>query len=139
MTKKDLKRYRHLESEISTLEKYIKSLEKKAEKVPIVKDKVQSSAKEWPYIQTHVTVDAPDPVQYTKLQRMIIRNERLKDEAVAELARLDQYIHSIPDDRGRTILIQVYILGRSQADVAIEMDLSYQRVSNIITEILTKF
>ncbi len=139
MTKKELKQYRHIESEIATLEAYIANLERKAEKVPTVKDKVQSSQTEYPYIQTHVTVDAPEPRQYTKIQRLIIRNERLKEEALAELTRLDTYIHSIPDDRARTILIAVYINGRSQAQVAIDMDLSYQRVSNIISEILKKY
>lgn len=139
MTKKELKRYRQIEREIETLTEYIKKLERKAEKVPIVKDKVQSSQQEWPYVQTHVTVDAPEPVQYTKIQRLIIRNERMKEEAISELTRLDGYIHSVPDDRARTILIAVYINGHSQAQVAIDMDLSYQRVSNIISEILKKY
>ena len=139
MTKKELKRDRGLERDINTLEEYIKKLERQAEKVPTVKDKVQSSQKEYPYIETHVTVDAPEPRQYTKIQRLIIKNERLKDEALTELTRLDNYIHSVEDWRGRAILTQVYILGHSQAQVAIDMDLSFQRVSNIITEILKKY
>ena len=65
MTKKELKQYRHIESEIATLEAYIANLERKAEKVPTVKDKVQSSQAEYPYIQTHVTVHRHrhDPVR----------------------------------------------------------------------------
>lgn len=139
MTKKELRRYRQLERDIETLTEYIKKLEREAERVPIIKDKVQSSAKDWPYIETHVTVDAPEPKRYTKLQRAIIRNERLKDETLQELMRLDDFIHTIPDERGRAILIQVYILGQKQSQVAIDMDLSYQRVSNIITETLKKY
>lgn len=139
MTKKELKAYRRIEREIKTLDAYIKKLEREADKVPIIKDKVQSSQKEWPYVRTYETVDAPEPKRYTKIQRLIIRNERMKDEKIDHLTRLDTYIHSIPDERGRDILIQVYILGRTQADVAIDMDLSYQRVSNIITEILKKY
>lgn len=139
MTKKELRRYRQLERDIETLTEYIKKLEREAERVPIIKDKVQSSAKDWPYIETHVTVDAPEPKRYTKLQRAIIRNERLKDETLQELMRLDDFIHTIPDERGRAILIQVYILGHKQSQVAIDMDLSYQRVSNIITETLKKY
>ena len=139
MTKKELKRYRAIEREIETLETYIRGLERKAAQVPVVKDKVQSSQKEWPFIETHVTVDAPEPHQYTKIQRLIIRNEALKDELITELTRLDSFIHSIDDPRGQAILIAVYINGKSQAQVAIDMDLSYQRVSNIITEILKKY
>lgn len=139
MTKKELRRYRQLERDIETLTEYIKKLEREAERVPIIKDKVQSSAKDWPYIETHVTVDAPEPKRYTKLQRAIIRNERLKNETLQELMRLDDFIHTIPDERGRAILIQVYILGQKQSQVAIDMDLSYQRVSNIITETLKKY
>ena len=139
MTKKDLRRYRKLKSEIKTIEAYINKLEREAEKVPTIKDKVQSSMQDFPYTRTHVTVDAPESKQYTKLQRAIIRNQRLKDEAFQELMRLDDYIYSVKDERGRTILIEVYVNGRKQSDVAIEMDLSYQRISNIITEILKKY
>lgn len=139
MTKKDLRRYRALKSEIRTLDGYIKKLEREAEKVPTIKDKVQASLDEFPYTRTHVTVDAPAPRQYTKLQRAIVKNKRLKAAALQELLKLDDYIYSVQDERGRTILIEVYINGRSQAAVAIDMDLSYQRVSNIITEVLKKY
>jgi len=139
MTKKDLRRYRNIQREIRTMESYIAKLERAAERVPAIKDKVQASMSDFPYTPTHVTVDAPDPKQYTKLQRAIIRNRRLKDELCDELLKLDNYIHSVPDDRGRTILIEVYINGKPQSQVAIDMDLSYQRVSNIITEILKKY
>ena len=107
MTKKELRRYRQLERDIETLTEYIKKLEREAERVPVIKDKVQSSAKDWPYIETHVTVDAPEPKRYTKLQRAIIRNERLKDETLQELMRLDDFIHTIPDARGRVRMLQV--------------------------------
>lgn len=139
MTKKELKRYRAIEHEIETLDAYISKLERKAERVPIVTDKVQSSQKEYPYIRTHETVQAPEPKSYTKIQRLIIRAEQLKNESITELTRLYDYINGIPDDRGRAILIQVYILGHTQSRVAIDMDLSYQRISNIITEILKKY
>ena len=139
MTKRELRRYRNLESEIETLDAYIKKLEKEADKAPTVKDKVQASSPEWPYIETHVTVDAPEPKRYTKIQRLIVKNERLKAEAVTELTRLDTFIHTVEDVRARDILIQVYIMGHKQSDVAIAMDLSYQRVSNIITETLKKY
>ena len=138
MTKKELRRYRKLESEINTLDAYIKKLEREAEKVPTITDKVQTSMKEWPYLPAHESVQAPEPHRYTKIQRLIVKNERLKADAVAELTRLDNSIHAVEDARARTILIQVYILGRKQSDVAIEMDLSYQRVSNIISETLSK-
>ena len=68
-----------------------------------------------------------------------LKNERLKAEAVTELTRLDTFIHTVEDVRARDILVQVYIMGHKQADVAIAMDLSYQRVSNIITETLKKY
>ena len=120
------------------MEKYIKKLQRAAENVPTVKDKVQSSQKEFPYTPTHVTVDAPQPTAYTKLQRAIIKQERVKAEMVNELLRIDDFISRIEDERPKAITIAVYVNGDKPKDVAIAYDLSYQRVSNIISENLTE-
>ena len=138
MTKKELKQYRKLSRDIQTMEKYIKKLQRAAENVPTVKDKVQSSQKEYPYLPTRETVDAPQPAAYTKLQRAIIKQERVKAEMVNELLRIDDFISRIEDERAKAIVVAVYVNGDKQKDVAIAYDLSYQRVSNIISENLAE-
>ena len=139
MTKNDLKSYRKKQRDIHALEVHIHALEQAAERVPVVKDKVQSSMKDFPYTPTHITVDAPDPRAYTKLQRAIIKQRRLKDDMIGELLRLDTFIYSIKDERAQAIIIERYINGDKLKDVAIRYDMTEQGVLKIINKTLDEF
>lgn len=139
MTKEEFKRYRTLPREIAYYEWKIESLERAAAKVPIVKDKVQSSQKEWPYIQTHETVDAPEPKQYTKIQRNIRRFKRLLSTAEHDLDVLTGMITRIEDSRTRQIMTARYVEGQKMKELVIRFDLTEQHLFRLINETVKKF
>lgn len=134
MTKKDLKNYQHLKKEREELKARIRRLEDKAQHVPVIKDKVQSSQKEYPYLMTHEVVDAPDPRQYAAIQRAIAMLRARELEIVKKLIEIEDFIGQIPDSRTRRIIEGVFVDGKSQKDIAIELDLTEARVSMIISE-----
>ena len=137
MNKKTIRHYKALLVEAETLERYLKKLEKQADSVPIVKDKVQKSQKDFPYILTHEVVEAPVPVKYSSIQRNIIKTRKLIEknllESVQTALKIEQWIDTFQDPRTRAVLRDVIINNREQVDVAIEHDLTEGRISQIIT------
>lgn len=138
MTKKELRQYKGLLREQETQRRYIEKLEKRAESVPIVKDKVQTSQKEWPYLLVHEIVDAPVPVEYSKLQHEIVRAKKLHEKALLETVKaavkIELWIQTFEEARTRAILRDAILNERPQKDIAIEHDLTEARISEIITE-----
>lgn len=134
MNREQFRKYRNLPRERDYYESRIKALERKAEAVPIVKDKVQSSQKEWPYIGTHETVDAPDPRRYTKIQREIRRYKILLKRTEKDLDELTKLLAKVDDARTRQILTARYVEGRRLKDVAVKFDLTEQGVIKVINK-----
>lgn len=138
MTREQFRKYRNLPRERDYYESRIKALERKAENIPIVKDKVQSSQKEWPYIGTHETVDAPDPRRSSKIQREIRRYKVLLKRAEKDLDELAGLLSKVEDARTRQILTARYVEGRKLKETAIRFELTEQHVLRIINDGIKK-
>ena len=139
MTKKEFRQYQRLPAEREYYIHRIEVLEKKAEAVPIVKDKVSASQKDYPYIEMHVTVDAPEPVRYSSIQRDLIRARRCLKSVEKRLDKLTRMITAIEDSRTRQIITMRYVDGRSLKDTAIHFDLTEQHVLRIVNETIKNF
>lgn len=132
MNKEEFKKFKRLSQERDYLESRIRSLEKRLGDVPIVKDKVQASEKEYPYLTIHQVVDAPEPRKAHRIRReldyykrLLANNERYADEFL-------EYLVKIEDARTRQIMTRRYLEGRRLKDVAIEFDMTEQWVMRII-------
>ena len=136
MTKKELWSYKNKLKEIARLEARIKKREADAKAVPTVKTKVQSSQKEFPFTETHITVDAPEPRQFSAIQRDIVLLRVKKAEAEEELLRLDEFIYSVKDELARQILTARYVENQKLKDVAIEFNMTEQGILKIINNSL---
>ena len=132
MTKEQFRKYRTLPRERDYLERRIRILEIRLENVPIIKDKVKSSAKEYPYIETHITVDAPDPRKAHKVHRELAYYRRLLKLNEHYTDALVGYLEKIEDARTRQIMTRRYLEGRKLKDVAIEFDMTEQGIIKII-------
>lgn len=106
-----LKQYRALKKEIAGLDATIDRLCSRLESVPVVKGKVQSSMKDYPYVRTSVTVDMSDPVEASKIDQLIRLKRRRREQAFGLVIRIEEYIHSIPDSTDRQIMELVFIDG----------------------------
>lgn len=133
-----LRQYRDVLKEIPKIEKEINKILKQKEGVPIVKDKVKASLDDFPYTETHVTVDAPEPVLNTHLEKLLIKKRVRMEFLTKERLAVEDFINGIGDSRTRQIFDAVFVNGVKQKDVAIEFDLTEGRVSQIIQEEIEK-
>ena len=134
MTKREFKQYQRLPAEREYYIRRIERLEKQAEAVPVVKDKVMASQKDYPFIEMHVTVDAPEPVRYSSIQRDLIRARRMLKDVEKRFDKLTRMITTIDDSRTRQIITMRYIDGESLKHTAMKFDLTEQHVLRIVNE-----
>lgn len=125
-------KFRKRLKEIRDLNRRIDRLIKKRDKVPIVKDKVKSSMAEFPYTETHVTVDARDPLKTTTIERMIWKLQREIDAYNAEILEVEEYISNIPDTITRQAFRSVFIDGKSELKTGQDLGYSQARISQLI-------
>ena len=138
MTKDQFRKYKTLPREREYLESRIRALEKRLAAVPIVKDKVQSSEKGYPYLPTHQTVDAPDPRKAHRIRRELNYYQRLLKTNERYTSELVGYLEQIEDARTRQIMTRRYLEGARLKDVAIEFDMTEQWVMRIIENCIKK-
>ena len=136
LDRKTLKQYLPLKKEQERLEKKIDSLYDRVGAVPIVSGKVKSSMKEHPYIETHVTVQMPDPEQSARLDRLIWINEARKQQVDDILIAIEEFIQGIPDSTARQIFEMVFLEGKRQQEVADTLGYSRGRIPQIISKYL---
>lgn len=138
MTKEQFRKYRTLPREREYLERRIRTLERRLEAVPVVKDKVQTSTKDWPYLPAHEVVDAPDPRKAHRIrkelayfQRLLKNNERLTDELVG-------YLEKIEDARTRQIMTMRFLDGMKMTEIEAKVYLTERHIHRIIDEAVEK-
>lgn len=136
--KNKFEQYRDLLKEIKQLEKEICALTKKKEHVPVIKDKVQASMSEFPYTLTHVTVDAYDPLKATTIDRKIIKRRHAIDDYNMRAIEIEEAIDGIEDSITRQIFRAVYLEGRTQTAIALELNIDQSSVSRLINKELAK-
>lgn len=136
MERKILKQYLPLKKEQEKLEKKINDLYDRADRIPEVMGKVKASMKEHPYIETHVTVQMPDPEQSARLDRLIWINEARKQQVDEILIAIEEFIQEIPDSTARQIFEMVFLEGKRQQEVADTLGYSKGRISQIISKYL---
>ena len=118
--------------EIKMLERQIDKLLKKKERLPVVKDKVRSSMDEFPYIETHVAIDALEPFQATTIERLIFKKRAVIAACNAEALKVQDYIANIPDTVTRQAFYLVYVEGKTQKAAAKEMGYTQSRISKLL-------
>lgn len=138
MTKEQFRKYRTLPREREYLERRVRALERRLEAVPVVKDKVQTSTKDWPYLPAHEVVDAPDPRKAHKIRKEIQRVRRLLAVNERYTDELTELIAGIEDSRTRQVMTMRYLDGRKLMDVAAKVELTEQHVLRIINDAIKK-
>lgn len=138
MTKEDFRIYKKLPSRRDYTIKRINRLERDMSKIPIVKDKVQSSQKEYPYIETHLVVDAPEPVLYSKYKRELIRARKDLNEIENLLDELAAIINKVGDGRTKEILMMRLVYGEDFDTIMTKVNLTERHIRRIIDEAIKK-
>lgn len=136
MDKKTLKQYRPLKRESEMIDKKLDRLKEKAIDVPIVCGKVKGSSREFPYIETHMTVIMDEPKRSDSIARQRIINQKRKERVNKIMIDIEEFIAGIPDSTHRQIFEMVFLDGKTQQDAGEIVGYSKGRVSQIISQYL---
>lgn len=136
MTREKLTNYKNHKKELALIEKAIDKLNGRLERIPEVNVKVQKSSDDFPYIEEHLTVKASEPMGAERIRCKIREKERKRDMIITEMNEVEQFIDDMPEGKEKEIIEMLYLDGMKQWEVAIEVDCSRSRISQIIGEIL---
>ena len=97
-------RYKRNKRELVLLEKAIEKLENRLEDVPIVNGKVSGSSKNFPYIETHMTVQMVEPKAADEISARLRDKVVRRDAVLKEVAEVEAFISKMPDGEKKEIL-----------------------------------
>lgn len=140
MTKTELGQLNDLKAEIRELEKKITHL--RQQKADIVKDRVQASYRDFPYIQGHASVSGVDKAAGRRRENAIQNSLRLLEarRVAAEECerRITEYINTVEDSRVRRIMQYRYIEGYSWKDIAEQMHYEKSYPEKVVTRYINR-
>lgn len=136
MDKKTLRQYRPLKRESEMIDKKLDMLEERAMDVPSVCGKVKGSSREFPYIETHMTVIMDEPKRSDSIARQRVINQKRKERVNKIMIDIEEFIAGIPDSTHRQIFEMVFLDGKTQQDAGEIVGYSKGRVSQIISQYL---
>lgn len=136
MDKKKLKQYVSLRKEQEMLDEKLNKLSERALDIPTVLGKVKGSSKEFPYIETHMTVAMDEPKQADIIEKQMKINEKRKEQVDILMIEIEEFIADIPDSVARQIFELVFLEGKTQQDVGDRLGYTKGRVSQIISNYL---
>lgn len=132
MEKIMLEKHKKNRRERAMLERQIVKLYEALKNVPIVSGKVTSSAKEFPYIEEHVTVKMTEPREAAKIRKRITEKEYRKEILDTEIAEVELFIEQMPDGEEKRIFELACLHDMKQREIADIVGYSRGRISQII-------
>ncbi len=136
MTREKLKQYRALRKEIDYLDRQIEKL--REQDIQAVTGTVMSSGKDFPYIKTRVTVTMDEPEQKNAIEKRIAIKEHRMEQAQELAEQIERYIASIPDSTDRQIFEMAFLEGKTQKEIAEQVQIERSYVSKRIDRQLKK-
>lgn len=133
MKRELLNRYKQNKRELALIDWQLDRLQGRLESVPEVSGKVTKSGDDFPYIEEHVTVRMAEPKTATAIKDRIREKETRKQNILAEIREVEEFISGLPEGMGKNILEMVYLEDMSQRDAAEMTGYSYGRISQIIS------
>ena len=133
MKREVLNRYKQNKRELALIDRQLDRLQGRLESVPEVSGKVTKSGDDFPYIEEHVTVRMAEPKTATAIKDRIREKETRKQNILAEIREVEEFISGLPEGMGKNILEMVYLEDMSQRDAAEMTGYSYGRISQIIS------
>ena len=116
MDKKGLEEYVNLKKEIAYLEEKLEALKDK--EIPVIHDKVKGSMATFPYIEFHMDIEAEEPVQAERKNKLIAYKKKRIAELQDKAIEIEEFIENIEDSITRQIFELKYIDGLKLEDIA---------------------
>lgn len=134
MNREKLNMYKLNKKELVLINRQLDRLNDQLEKVPVIQGKISGSSKDYPYIESHVTVQMREPKAASIIKDRIRGRKKRKAWLEAQISEVEEFISAMPDGIEKQIFEMVYLDDMSQGDAAEMLGYSKGRISQIISE-----
>lgn len=125
-------RHQKNKREIALIDAALARLEERLDGVAIVPGKVTKSSDDFPYIEEHVSVEMPEPMEASRIREKIAAKEKRRSEIAQEMRQVEEHIERMPEGMDRQIFEMVYLDGMTQQEAGESVGYTQGRVSQII-------
>ena len=122
--------------ELALIETRLEKLYDRLEDVPVVRGKVSGSSKDFPYIESHMTVQMAEPKAASGIKDRIREREARQKVLQDEIEEVEDFIAGLPEGIEKSVLEMVYLEGVSQKNAAEAAGYTQARVSQIIRDVV---
>lgn len=136
MNKEKLNMYKPNKKELVLINRQLDRLNDRLEEVPVIQGKVSGSSKDYPYIESHVTVQMAEPKAASAIKDRIREKKKRKAWLEAEISEVEEFISAMPNGIEKQVFEMVYLDDMSQEDAAEMIGYTQARVSQIINSVL---
>lgn len=125
-------RHQRNRREIALIDAALARLEERLDGVTIVPGKVTKSSDDFPYIEEHVSVEMPEPMDASRIREKIAAKEKRRSEIAREMRQVEEYIEGMPDGIDKQIFEMVYLDGMTQQEAGESVGYTQARISQIL-------
>ena len=136
MDREKLNRHKKNKRELDLIEGQLDRLYERLEDVPVVRCKVSGSSKDFPYIESHMTVQMAEPKAASGIKDRIREREARQKVLQDEIEEVEDFIAGLPEGIEKSVLEMVYLEGVSQKNAAEAAGYTQARVSQIIRDVV---
>lgn len=136
MNREKLNRHKQNKRELALIERQLDRLYERLEDVPVVRGKVSGSSKDFPYIESHITVQMAEPKAASGIKDRIREREARQKVLQDEIEEVEDFIAGLPEGIEKSVLELVYLEGMSQRDAAEAVGYTQGRIAQIIKAIV---
>lgn len=127
-----LNRYKQNKRELELIDAALARLEAQLDGVAIVPGKVTKSSDDFPYIEEHVSVEMPEPMEASRIREKMAAKEKRRSEIAWEMRQVEEYIEGMPDGIDKQIFEMVYLDGMTQQEAGESAGYTQARISQVI-------
>lgn len=132
MNKEKLNMYKPNKKELVLINRQLDRLNDRLEEVPVIQGKVSGSSKDYPYIESHVTVQMAEPKAASAIKDRIREKKKRKAWLEAEISEVEEFISAMPNGIEKQVFEMVYLDDMSQGDAAEMIGYTQGRIAQII-------
>lgn len=125
-------RHQKNKREIALIDAALARLEERLDGGAIVPGKVTKSSDDFPYIEEHVSVEMPEPMEVSRIREKIAAKEKRRSEIAQEMRQVEEHIERMPEGIDKQIFEMVYLDGMTQQEVGEILNLERSGISKKI-------
>lgn len=138
MNREKLNMYKTNKKELVLINRQLDRLNDQLEKIPVIQGKVSGSSKDYPYIESHVTVQMREPKAASTIKDRIRGRKKRKVWLETEISEVEEFISAMPEGIEKQIFEMVYLDDMTQEEVGEILLMERSSVSKKISDYFLK-